>query len=273
MQFRDLKKQYEVLKPQMDAAMLEVAASSQYIGGPQVKTLETRLAEYVGVKHCITCGNGTDALQLALMAVLVDAVVVEDAISDVARLLYLGDEISGTDGMDAACWQEEHLPTMRSVVVHDIHDGAISHTTVIFLRSDVATESRHDLRSWLMVDDIPHLSFAATTVHTLRHHVIRMHLHREVAARVNQLDQQRELVAMLTVHSLTHQFSTMTLNKLGQCQPIVWTAVNHRLMALDTRQFPTLAYLMKFRVYALEGNNLLATPNHGLEQWPKFVWS
>ena len=68
MQFRDLKKQYEVLKPQIDAAMVEVAASSQYIGGPQVSTLEKRLAEYVGVKHCITCGNGTDALHLALMA-------------------------------------------------------------------------------------------------------------------------------------------------------------------------------------------------------------
>ena len=81
MQFRDLKKQYEVLKPQMDAAMLEVAASSQYIGGPQVKTLEARLAEYVGVKHCITCANGTDALQLALMAWNIgpgDAVFVPD---------------------------------------------------------------------------------------------------------------------------------------------------------------------------------------------------
>ena len=81
MQFRDLKKQYEVLKPQIDAAMLEVAASSQYIGGPQVKTLEARLAEYVGVKHCITCANGTDALQLALMAWNIgpgDAVFVPD---------------------------------------------------------------------------------------------------------------------------------------------------------------------------------------------------
>ncbi len=81
MQFRDLKKQYEVLKPQMDAAILEVAASSQYIGGPQVKQLEGRLAEYVGVKHCITCANGTDALHLALMAWGVgpgDAVFVPD---------------------------------------------------------------------------------------------------------------------------------------------------------------------------------------------------
>jgi len=68
MEFRDLKKQYEVLKPQMDAAMLEVAASARYIGGPAVRQLEEQLAAYTGRKHCITCANGTDALQLCLMA-------------------------------------------------------------------------------------------------------------------------------------------------------------------------------------------------------------
>lgn len=68
MQFRDLKKQYEVLKEDIDKAMIEVAASSQYINGPAVKELEKELCEYVGVKHCITCANGTDALTMAMMA-------------------------------------------------------------------------------------------------------------------------------------------------------------------------------------------------------------
>lgn len=68
MEFRDLKKQYQVLKEQVDKAMTDVAASSAYIMGKQVKELETSLAEYVGVKHCITCANGTDALTMALMA-------------------------------------------------------------------------------------------------------------------------------------------------------------------------------------------------------------
>ncbi len=66
MQFRDLKTQYEVLKKEMDAAMIEVAASSAFIMGKHVKELENQLAEYVGVKHCLSCGNGTDALTLAL---------------------------------------------------------------------------------------------------------------------------------------------------------------------------------------------------------------
>lgn len=67
MQFRDLKKQYEVLKPKMDAAIAEVLEASNYISGRQVSELEQELSAYVGVKHCITCANGTDALSLALM--------------------------------------------------------------------------------------------------------------------------------------------------------------------------------------------------------------
>ena len=68
MDFRDLKKQYQVLKEQMDAKVQSVCASAHYISGPEVKELEKQLAEYVGVKHCITCANGTDALTLALRA-------------------------------------------------------------------------------------------------------------------------------------------------------------------------------------------------------------
>ena len=68
MEFRDLKKQYQVLKEDMDKAILEAVASGAYIMGPQVRALEAELAEYVGVKHCLTCANGTDALTLALKA-------------------------------------------------------------------------------------------------------------------------------------------------------------------------------------------------------------
>ena len=68
MEFRDLKKQYQVLRDEMDRAVLDAMASGAYIMGPQVRELEQRLAEYVGVKHCLTCANGTDALTLALKA-------------------------------------------------------------------------------------------------------------------------------------------------------------------------------------------------------------
>lgn len=68
MEFRDLKKQYQVLKTNIDTAVTTVMTAGNFISGKQVSELEKELAEYVGVKHCITCANGTDALSLALMA-------------------------------------------------------------------------------------------------------------------------------------------------------------------------------------------------------------
>ena len=68
MQFRDLKKQYSVLKDEMDQAILDVVASSAYVMGPKIMEMESAFAEYVGVKHCIACNSGTDALLLALKA-------------------------------------------------------------------------------------------------------------------------------------------------------------------------------------------------------------
>ena len=66
MEFRDLKHQYQVLKPEIDKAVLETMASGAFIMGQPVRDLEAELAEYVGVKHCISCANGTDALTIAL---------------------------------------------------------------------------------------------------------------------------------------------------------------------------------------------------------------
>lgn len=81
MQFRDLKTQYKVLKDDMNAAISSVLKDCNFISGNQVSELERELAEYVGVKHCVTCGNGTDALTMMMMAWNIkegDAVFVPD---------------------------------------------------------------------------------------------------------------------------------------------------------------------------------------------------
>ena len=67
-QMVDLKGQYNKIKPQIDEAVGAVMESCAFINGPQVKEFATHLQEYLGVKHVITCANGTDALQIALMA-------------------------------------------------------------------------------------------------------------------------------------------------------------------------------------------------------------
>ena len=67
--FFDLAAQQAVIKQQIDANISKVLRHGKYILGPEVSQLEERLCEYTGAKYCITCANGTDALQIALMAI------------------------------------------------------------------------------------------------------------------------------------------------------------------------------------------------------------
>ena len=67
MQFHDLAAQYQALKAEIDAGVADVISGGRFILGPQVEQLEQELAQDVGRAHCVTCGNGTDALVLMLM--------------------------------------------------------------------------------------------------------------------------------------------------------------------------------------------------------------
>ncbi|HOK25803.1 MAG TPA: DegT/DnrJ/EryC1/StrS family aminotransferase [Bacteroidales bacterium] len=67
-QMADLRAQYERLKPEIDKAINEVLLSTNFVKGPEIKKFEDELAQYLGAKHVISCGNGTDALQIAYMA-------------------------------------------------------------------------------------------------------------------------------------------------------------------------------------------------------------
>lgn len=68
MDFIDLKTQYQRLKYDIDAGIQRVLSHGQYILGPEVAELEEKLAAYTGAKYCISVANGTDALQIAQMA-------------------------------------------------------------------------------------------------------------------------------------------------------------------------------------------------------------
>ncbi len=64
----DLISQYQKIKPAIDSAIMNVIENAQFINGPEVSSFQSELESYLGVKHVITCANGTDALQIALMA-------------------------------------------------------------------------------------------------------------------------------------------------------------------------------------------------------------
>jgi len=64
----DLKSQYENIKPEIDTAIQQVINSAAFINGPSVKEFQSELETYLGVRHVIPCANGTDALQISMMA-------------------------------------------------------------------------------------------------------------------------------------------------------------------------------------------------------------
>ena len=68
MQMVDLSGQYQKIKSEIDKAIMDVVQSSAFINGPDVKAFAEELASYLSVKHVIPCANGTDALQIAMMA-------------------------------------------------------------------------------------------------------------------------------------------------------------------------------------------------------------
>lgn len=100
-QMVDLQSQYFKIKPEVDNAILGVMNSAQFINGPEVKTFQKELEEYLGCKNVIGCANGTDALQIALMAL------------DLKE----GDEIITSDFTFAATVEVIHLLKLKAVLV------------------------------------------------------------------------------------------------------------------------------------------------------------
>lgn len=100
-QMVDLVSQYHHIQHEIDAKMIEVVQSSAYINGPEVKAFQSELEQYLKVKHVIPCGNGTDALQIALMSLD----------------LQPGDEVITADFTFAATVEVIDLLRLKSVLV------------------------------------------------------------------------------------------------------------------------------------------------------------
>ena len=126
-QMVDLVGQYEKIKPEVDAALLDVIAGAAFINGPEVKGFEKELAAYLGVKHVIPCGNGTDALQVAMMALglkpgdeVITASFTFVATVEVLALLGLvpvfADVFPGTFNLDPADVARKVTPKTKAIV-------------------------------------------------------------------------------------------------------------------------------------------------------------
>lgn len=123
----DLVSQYEKIKPEIDKAVLDVIASSAFINGPEVKSFQAELEKYLGAKHVIPCANGTDALQIAMMALNLqpgDEVITGNftyvATAEVIALLKLKpvlvDVFEDTFTIDPAAVEKAITPKTKAIV-------------------------------------------------------------------------------------------------------------------------------------------------------------
>jgi len=126
-QMVDLSGQYEKIKTEVDSAIANVLQSSAFINGPEVKSFQAELEKYLGVKHVIPCANGTDALQIAMMALGLkygDEVITSNftfvATAEVIGLLgltpVLVDVYPGTYTLDIAAVEKAITPKTKAIV-------------------------------------------------------------------------------------------------------------------------------------------------------------
>lgn len=126
-QMVDLKSQYEKIKPEIDSAIQQVLDTTTFINGPAVKAFQAELETYLGVKHVIPCANGTDALQIAMMALDLkpgDEVITADftyvATAEVIGLLgltpVLVDVYPTTFDIDVAAIEKAITPKTKAIV-------------------------------------------------------------------------------------------------------------------------------------------------------------
>jgi dTDP-4-amino-4,6-dideoxygalactose transaminase len=123
----DLKTQYHHVKQEIDRAILDVVENTAFINGPAVKEFQSALEHYMGVKHVIPCANGTDALQIAMMALDLkpgDEVITTSftfvATVEVIALLQLTpvlvDALPGTYNIDPAALEKAITPKTKAIV-------------------------------------------------------------------------------------------------------------------------------------------------------------
>ena len=133
-QMVDLQSQYAFIRPQVEARMEEVLSSAQFINGPAVKSFQSNLESYLGVKHVIPCANGTDALQVAMMGLGLepgDEVITADftfaATVEVIALLGLTPVLVDVDlnsfNIDTKAIERAITPKTKAIV--PVHLGAI----------------------------------------------------------------------------------------------------------------------------------------------------
>ena len=134
--------------------------------------------------------GGQFGVQFAGFAVHAGAVVVVDAIGDVAGLLDLGEEDATTDGMNTTGREVEDITGLDLMVGKDLGDSTVFYAFLVLIGGYGLLEAGIEVGSRVCLDDVPHLRLAHLAMDALGHLVIGMHLDAEVTLGIDEFDEQ-----------------------------------------------------------------------------------
>ena len=137
----------------------------------------------------VECLGGQLGMEFAGLAIHAWAVVVVDAIGDIAGLLDLGEHDAATDGMYTACREVEDIASLDLMVGKDLCDASVLNPLLIFIRGNVLLETGIEMGAFFRLDDIPHLGLAHLAMFALCHLIIGMYLDAQVALGIDELHQ------------------------------------------------------------------------------------
>ena len=180
-------------------------------------------------------------VQLPPLAVGTHAVPVENAVGHVRRLLDFRHHHAPADGVDRARRNEEDIAGLyRMEDEQGVHRTGLHRIQVLLLRNPLF-ETDIEATAFVRIHHIPHLGFTVGAMAQRSQFIVGMHLHREVVLRVDELDQQREIVAAAVEHLLADEVAHIDLDQLRQGVVSKVAVGHHRLFAVDARQFPAFA--------------------------------
>ena len=204
-------------------------------------------------------------MELAGLAVHARAVVVEDAVGDIAGLLDLGEEDATTDGMDTAGREVEHIAGLDLMVGEDLGDGAVFYAFLVLIGGYGLLEAGIEVGAGVGLDDVPHLRLTHLAMDALGHLVVRVDLDAEVTLGIDEFDEQGQLAMVFLVDLLAEDGLRGFVDDGDEVPTLPLTIADDAGAGRYGTDLPTLAYGLAGRGEPFVGSELGATPDDGME--------
>ena len=209
--------------------------------------------------------GGEFGVEFAGLAVHAGAVVVEDAVGDIAGLLDLGEEDATTDGMDTAGGEVEYIAGLDLMVAQDLGDGAVFYAFLVLIGGYGLLEAGIEVGTGVGLDDVPHLRLAHLAMDTLGHLVVRVHLDAEVALGIDELDEQGQLAMVFRIDRTAKDGLGGFVDDGDEVPTLPGAIADDAGAGGHGTDLPTLAYGLAGRGEPFVGPESGATPDDGVQ--------